>query len=172
VTPAGNAGRRRGRPERAAAAIRQELAALVARELADPRVLAGIPSVNRVELNRDGSVARVFVSFVDPDPGPGEVGARTTEALRGLRAAASLLRSRLGSRLRIGRVPRLEFVYDVTAEVGARLSAIVREDRERAAAAAAEAAAVEAGGGATDGESHGAADGGEGGAGQGAREDA
>ncbi len=120
-----------GNPEarraRVQTTLRNELSALM-REVKDPRVSApGIASVNKVELNRDGSVAMVYVSWV----GAGEV--QVDGAMDGLNKAASYLRTELGRRVKLARTPRLSFVYDVTAEVGEKLSEIVAEDEQRKA---------------------------------------
>lgn len=113
----------RASQQRRAAAIRDELAAVIATEVKDPRVhAAGLVGVSRVELNRDGSAARVYVSFVSTEDGP------RAEALEGLAAASGFLRSTLGRRLGIGRAPKLTFDWDPTAEVAERLAAVVAED--------------------------------------------
>jgi ribosome-binding factor A len=122
-------GRRPGRDRggRVAAAIREVLAELVAREVKDPRVgAAGIPSVNLVELNRDGSVAYVFVSFV------GTADESTVKAgVEGMQTAAAFLRREVTRRLRLGRAPELRFRYDATAEVSEQLAEIIRADERR-----------------------------------------
>jgi ribosome-binding factor A len=131
----GDGGQRR---VRLAAAIRHHLTEMISRELKDPRVVAAGPSsVNHVELTRDLGSARIYVSFV----GASEQAA--VAAVAGLDAAAKFLRGPLGRRLGAARVPTLRFYLDTTADVSARLSDIVREDAERARAAAAAAEATE-----------------------------
>jgi ribosome-binding factor A len=116
---------RRVRIERA---IRTNLTEMLEREVKDPRVhAAGLVTIQLVELNRDLSVARVYVSF--------SLEQAVDQAMAGLRAAAGYLRGPLGRRLRLARPPELRFVHDTSPEFAARLSDIVREDRERAQAA-------------------------------------
>jgi ribosome-binding factor A len=96
-------------------------------ELKDPRVQGAFITLTRVEVNVDGSVARVYVSVVggkDPDG-----------VIAGLAKAAGFLRGPVGRRLNLQRPPELRFVHDVSIDVGAQLAAIVRDDEERARAA-------------------------------------
>lgn len=114
---------RREKSAKRESALRDALAEIIPREVKDPRVhAAGIVSVNRVELNGDASVGQVYVSFVTTE------NRARHDALAGLEAAARFLRTSLARRLRLGRSPRLEFVYDVTAEVGEQLARIVAQD--------------------------------------------
>ncbi len=118
---------REGNPRRArvAQAMRNLLAEMLDREVKDPRVrAAGMASVNHVELNRDMSVARVYVSFL----GPAESDRNVAEsALAGLEAAAGFLRGPVGRRLHLRRAPSLRFVFDDTPEFQQRLSRIARD---------------------------------------------
>lgn len=113
------------RRARVAQAIRTELSDLV-RELKDTRVRAAeLVSINHVELNRDLSVATVYVGF----PGSDE---RTAQAaLGGLTAAAGFLRGPLARRIHLARAPELRFAHDMTAAFSERLRDIVREDEAR-----------------------------------------
>ena len=117
-----------GNPRRARVAqtIRLHLSEMIHRELKDPR-LAGVAliSVNKVELNRDMSQARVFVGF----PGAGE--AEAEEATRALVAGAKRLRGPLGRRMNLARAPQLRFERDTSDEFAHRLTEIVREDEQR-----------------------------------------
>ncbi len=113
------AGADRNRAARVAEAIKIELADLVAREIKDPRVRAGLVTVSHVEVNRDLSVAEVGVSILS-----GEAGA----VMKGLEAAAGFLRGPLARRLRLRVAPELRFHHDKSQEMSSRLRDIVRED--------------------------------------------
>ena len=116
------------RRARIAQAIRTNLTEMLARDIKDPRVhSAGLVTLHLVELNRDMSVARIYVSFT--------LEAGVDRAMTGLGAAAGFLRGPLGRRLGLARPPELRFVHDTSPEFAARLSDIVREDQDRAAAA-------------------------------------
>ncbi len=121
------AGADRNRAARVAEAIKIELADLVAREIKDPRVQAGLVTVSHVEVNRDLSVAEVGVSILAGEPGA---------VMKGLEAAAGFLRGPLGRRLRLRVAPELRFHHDKSQEMSSRLRDIVRDDEERRAATA------------------------------------
>jgi ribosome-binding factor A len=112
------------RRERVAQALRDILAEMLDREIKDPRVrAAGLASVHHVELNRDMSVARVFVSFL----GPAETDERLrARALAGLEASAGFLRGPVGRRLRLRHAPELRFVLDDSTAFQQRITELVR----------------------------------------------
>lgn len=115
------------RRPRVSQAIRETLGKLVETELSDPRIAkAGFLSVNHVELNKDMSVAEVFIGFYgEEEEGPAEV------AIQILNRAAGRLRGPLGRTLKLQRAPELRFVHDQSSEFGVRLSQIIRDDEKR-----------------------------------------
>ena len=100
---------------RVADQIQREIALLVAREVADPRV--GDVTVSGVDLSPDMRHARVLVT-----PGRDTDGDASAQALN---RAAGFLRSRLGRRVRMRRVPRLVFEHDRTLEHALRIDALL-----------------------------------------------
>jgi ribosome-binding factor A len=106
------------RPERVAHLMRRELADILARRLRDPR-LGGMVSVTDVEVSPDLSVARVFVSVLEP----GEIRARAFAALD---SAAGFVRRELAPRLGLREVPEIRFVADDSIERGARVEELLR----------------------------------------------
>ena len=130
------------RQQRVANAMRELLTELIAREVKDPRVhAAGMVSVSQVDLNRDLSVARVYVSFIG---GAGDEQAED-RALAALQAAAGFLRGPVGRRMRLQRAPELRFARDPRAEFGQRMREILIEDEQRGGAAGPPADAARAG---------------------------
>ncbi|HYL02737.1 MAG TPA: 30S ribosome-binding factor RbfA [Steroidobacteraceae bacterium] len=131
-----------GRSRRLASEIQRVLAALIAREVKDPRI--GNVTITAVDVAPDMRNARVFFTpFASPHP-PEEVRA-------GLTRAASFLRGELGRRLALRYAPRLEFVADESAAAAVRLTGLI--DRAVAADRAAhpaEAAGADAAGGAAE----------------------
>ncbi|TLY90533.1 MAG: 30S ribosome-binding factor RbfA [Gammaproteobacteria bacterium] len=117
------------RTQRIESEIQRVLAALIAREVKDPRV--GNVTITAVSVAADMGTARVFFTpFASRHP-PHEVRI-------GLTHAAGFLRGELGRRLSLRHAPRLEFVFDESVEGAARLSSLI--DRavagDRAGAAA------------------------------------
>lgn len=99
--------------------IREELADLLRRHIRDPR-LGGIISITDVETSPDLAVARVHVSVLGSDE-------EAAEALRALRHAAGYLRRELGERIRVRRLPALDFRLDPSIARGARVLQLLRE---------------------------------------------
>jgi len=97
--------------------LRQEISALIQREVADPRI--GFVTVTEVEVNPDLSHATVWVSVIGTE-------AERRSSLRALGHAMPFIRRRLGS-LRLRRIPELHVRADDTAERGTRLLRIIEE---------------------------------------------
>ena len=95
------------RAERVGDAIQRELSQVIRNELRDPRI--GMVSVNAVQVSRDLSTARVYVTFVD---NPKNV--EPAERLAVLAKAAGFLRSMISREIRMCVVPQLRFVFDET----------------------------------------------------------
>ena len=106
------------RTSRIADQIQREVAELVRTEVRDPRV--GMVTLTAVELSRDQSHAKVFVTVLGPQ-------SAAEEAQEGLQRAAGFLRSQLAHRLTIRKVPELHFAFDESVERGVRLSRLIDE---------------------------------------------
>jgi len=89
--------------------------------LKDPRI--GFATLIEVRLTPDLRVARVLVSVLGT---PEE----QEETLEGLRAAAGFIRRTLAQRMKLRRVPELEFRLDHTEEKAARIEELLRKARE------------------------------------------
>jgi ribosome-binding factor A len=117
--------------------IQKELALIIMRELHDPR-LTGLPSITRVNVSADLSVADVYVTIMGT---PGQ----QTAALNALRHSSGLMRTRLTKALTLRVAPYIKFHFDEDLkkelEMMELLDKVHREneelDRKRAEAAAA-----------------------------------
>ncbi len=106
------------RSDRVADALQRELAELLRADLQDPRV--GMVNITAVEVSRDLSVAKVFVTFIgerDPE--------RREAALAALNGAVGFLRGRLGDLIRMRSIPRLRFLFDVSGDRSQRVSELI-----------------------------------------------
>ena len=92
------------RTERVASTIQQELAQIMMRELNDPR-LTGMPSITRVKVSDDLSIADVFITVMGT---PGQ----QTAALNALKHSAGLMRTKLTKQLTLRTAPYLKFQLD------------------------------------------------------------
>jgi ribosome-binding factor A len=106
------------RPARVGDQIRIELAELLARGLKDPGL--GFVTITQVKVSPDLQLARVFYTVLGDDKAR-----RETE--RALERATPFLRRQLGGRLRLRRVPVLEFKYDRSIEHQDRVEQILQE---------------------------------------------
>lgn len=94
--------------------LREEIASLIMRhEVKDPRVNEFL-TINRVEVVRDLSCAKVFVSsFLDD--------ASVKRGVEGLQSAAGFIQSSIAKKLSIFRFPKLTFVADFSMKEGYRM---------------------------------------------------
>ncbi len=98
--------------------IRQEIGAIIARDIADPRI--GFVTITEVETTPDLSHAKVWVSFI------GSADERSV-ALRALGRAMPFIRHELGSRLRLRRIPELHLEQDDTLARGTRVLQLIND---------------------------------------------
>lgn len=106
------------RTERVDELLRQEIGAIVTREVADPRI--GFATITSVETTDDLRHAKVWVSVIGQP-------AERDAALAALRHAMPFVRHELGSRLRMRRIPDLHIHLDDTAERGTRILQMLAE---------------------------------------------
>ncbi len=106
------------RTERVDELLRQEIGALLAKEIADPRI--GFATITDVETSPDLRHAKVWVSVIGGK-------ADRDETLRALQQSMGYVRHELGRRLRIRRIPELHVRLDDSAERGTRLLHLLNE---------------------------------------------
>lgn len=108
----------RNRPDRVAEAIRDELSQLLAREVHDPGV--GFITLTRVKMSPDLQAARVYYTTLGDEKA-------LRETAKALKRASPFLRRQLGQRIRLRRVPEVEFFYDESIAQGDRIEQILQE---------------------------------------------
>src|SRR4051794_17265626 len=106
------------RTERVDELLRQEIGALLAKEVADPRI--GFATITDIETSPDLRHAKVWVSVI------GQKGDRDG-TVRALENAMPFIRHELGRRLRIRRIPELHVRLDDSAERGTRVLHLLQE---------------------------------------------
>lgn len=109
------------RTQRLAGQIRQELTELMTRSVKDPGI--GFLTLTSVRLTPDLQLARVFFTVLGDDKA-------RKETARALDRAKPFLRRQLSSRLRLRRVPELDFRYDESIEQQDRIEQILKQIRE------------------------------------------
>jgi ribosome-binding factor A len=92
------------RTERLASIIQRELAMIILRELNDPR-LTGMPSITRVKVSPDLSIADVYITVMGTE-------GQQTAALNALCHSAGMMRTRLTQEISLRTTPFLKFHLD------------------------------------------------------------
>jgi len=109
------------RPDRIGDQLRMEISQILAREVSDPGV--GFVTLTRVHVTPDLQHARVFYTSL------GTPAARR-ETERALGRATPFLRRQIGRRLRLRRVPDLQFVFDESIAGQDRVERLLMEIHE------------------------------------------
>ncbi len=116
------------RTEMLGSTIQRELAMVILRELADPR-LVGMPSITRVKVSADLSIADVYVTIMGTE-------GQQSAALNALKHSAGMMRTKLTKVLSLRQAPYLKFHIDenLKREIAVLdlLRKVKEEDAERA----------------------------------------
>lgn len=117
------------RPDRVGEQIRQELSQIIAQQVHDPGV--GFITLTRVKVTPDLQLARVLYTVMGDEK-------QKKGTVKALERAIPFLRRQIGSRIRLRRVPDLQFFYDESIEHQDRIEQILLDlKRERDAQEAA-----------------------------------
>lgn len=127
------------RPDRVGEQIRQELSQILAQQVHDPGI--GFLTLTRVKVTPDLQLARVLYTVIGDEK-------QRKETQKALERALPYLRRQIGSRVRLRRVPELQFFYDESIEHQDRIEQILLDlKKEREAQVAAGGGEVAAGDG-------------------------
>ena len=114
------------RPSRIGDQLRAELSDLIARQVHDPGI--GFLTFTYVKVTPDLQIARVYYTTLGDDKAK-------RETKRALERATPFLRRQIGSRLRLKRVPQIEFFFDESIARGDRIEQILQEISSESGAA-------------------------------------
>lgn len=126
------------RPDRVGEQIRQELSQILAQQVHDPGI--GFITLTRVKVTPDLQLARVLYTVMGDDK-------QKKDTVKALERAVPFLRRQIGSRVRLRRVPDLQFFYDESIEHQDRIEQILLDLKRERDAQEAEADAQGAAGG-------------------------
>lgn len=116
------------RVDRLSQHIKKEMAVILQREIKDPRLHSMI-TVSDVEVSRDLSHAKVFVTFLGLDE------SKVEDNLKILNDAAGFVRSLIGKRIQTRIVPNIRFAFDQSLNEGIRMatlvSSVMQEDERK-----------------------------------------
>ncbi|QSX34520.1 30S ribosome-binding factor RbfA [Shewanella avicenniae] len=99
--------------------LQQELAFVLQRDMKDPRI--GMVTVNDVDVSRDLSFAKVYVTLFEEDP------QAIQDKMTALMNAAPYVRTLVAGRMKLRVMPELRFVYDASLVEGMRMSNLVSQ---------------------------------------------
>lgn len=108
------------RAQRVGDFLKQELATLIQFEVRDPRV--GMVSITDVEVSRDMSYARVYVTVLGK-----ETEEDAEESVAALNKAAGFLRSQIARSNNARTTPKLRFYFDSSVGRGQHLSGLIEK---------------------------------------------
>ena len=108
------------RARRVADRIAEELATLLQREVADPRL--SLLTVTGVDIDRELSYATIYVSSMDAEQPRQDI-------LDALEGAQGFLRSRLAQIIQLRTFPRLRFRWDTSLDQGSRVDELLSKLR-------------------------------------------
>ncbi len=108
----------KARAQRIALSIQQELGDMLQRDVKDPRI--GFVSITHIELSRDLSVAKVFVSHFGSKE-------EAEASLAGLKSATPFLRGEVARRLHLRLAPQLDFRLDTSIVESMHIQDILRQ---------------------------------------------
>lgn len=111
------------RVDRLSQHIKKEMAVILQREIKDPRLHSMI-TVSDVEVSRDLSHAKVFVTFLGMDD------SKVEDNLKILNDAAGCVRSLIGKRIQTRIVPHIRFAFDQSLNEGIRMASLVASVRQ------------------------------------------
>ncbi|MFC3853940.1 30S ribosome-binding factor RbfA [Salinispirillum marinum] len=115
------------RTDRIADQIQKDLAALIQRELKDPRL--GMVTINAVKVSKDLSYSEVYFTALSSLDGDETEQQKAAEEV--LTNAAGFLRMELSRGIRLRVMPQLRFHYDHSVERGQTLSRLIDSARQR-----------------------------------------
>lgn len=111
------------RADRLSEDIKREIVAVI-NELKDPRVVGKLLTVIRVDVSKDLSYAKVYISSLD-----GIESAK--EAVKGLKCAGGYIKNHVSKALHLRKTPELSFVADDSVERGMKISKLLKDADKR-----------------------------------------
>lgn len=98
--------------------IKKELSGIIQSELKDPRL--GFITVTGVDLTNDLSQAKIYLSVMGDEE-------QKKASLQALTRSTGFLRSELGKRIRLRKVPELIFKFDESIDYGSKIESLLHQ---------------------------------------------
>lgn len=98
--------------------IKKELSQIIQTDVKDPRI--GFITVTAVDVTNDLSQAKVFLSVLGTED-------EKDDSLKALAKATGFIRSELGKRIRLRKVPELLFKMDTSIDYSSRIESLIQQ---------------------------------------------
>ncbi|MFD7521543.1 30S ribosome-binding factor RbfA [Paenibacillus chitinolyticus] len=98
--------------------VKKEISQILQSEIKDPRI--GFLTVTGVDVTNDLSQAKVYLSVLGTDE-------QKEGTLKALSSASGYIRSELGKRIRLRKVPELIFKFDTSIDYGSRIENLLHD---------------------------------------------
>ncbi|MCK4843184.1 MAG: 30S ribosome-binding factor RbfA [Methylococcales bacterium] len=108
-----------GRSERVSSQMQKELAFVLQREIADPRL--GFITINEVVVSKDLAVAKIYITVLNTD----EQG--KADNVKALNELAPIIRHQVAKRMRLRHISDFRFYYDNSFDTGMRVAELLSE---------------------------------------------
>ena len=106
--------------------MKQEISQIILQELKDPRI--GFVTVTQVEVTRDLSLAKVYVSIMGSEE-------QIAKSWQGLNSSLGFIRREVGHRIRLRITPELRFVLDKSLDYSDHIQKLLlqieRDEKQR-----------------------------------------
>ncbi len=99
--------------------MKREIDKIIRDELSDPRLKKGTLSITRVDVTRDLSYARVYVSVLEDG--------MKADILKALKSAAGFIRRELMRGMNLRYTPELQFIEDNNIAYGIHINEILKQ---------------------------------------------
>lgn len=109
------------RSNRVAEQMKKEVGEIINQKLKDPRI--GFVTVTDIDLTNDLQHATIYISVLGDET-------EKEASLIGLSKASGFIRSEIGKRIRLRKVPEIVFKFDEAHEHGNRIESILRNLNE------------------------------------------
>ena len=109
------------RTDRLDSIFRKEISTIVQFELNDPKI--GFATVSDVKIAPDLSVAKVYVSFLGK-------GYQKRDGIDALKRAKGYVKTQLAHRIKIRKIPDLEFIEDDSLDKAQRIEDIINKTKK------------------------------------------
>ncbi len=104
--------------------IRKIISEMLVHGIKDPR-LSSMISVSNVDVTRDGSYARCYITILGLSKDPETKAREEEDVLAGLYSAKGLIKREIGHQIKLHHIPELIFEIDNSMEYGRHISEII-----------------------------------------------